>query len=532
MDGDRPLRVRELVASPALRDAALLAGEAGLDAVVVDAVLCMRLRDDGPPRHGDVVVFEASAIGEHRYQIDMAIRTIAEAGAVGLIITNPGFDLGEGVQRLANRFGVPLLALADTDAMALTLRLRAQLWAADVEQAASVASLLDSLSQRRLTTVESVLDVIADLSAARVCLIGQDRSLVAGDAIEIGERRLSSGGVYLVDHASDAALHSTEIVLAPGEGADYWLVGESLGSEGGQRLLRSLLQIGAWYLTALLASVRVRAESDARRRIAVLNELLATSDLHEHDIQNQMLALGWSPAGWNTGLHIKLQGADTARIIDLHAEVRERLREAGLDGPLVERNDGWSGWVTESAEPAVESYASIVQRLGDVLEEFVSVHSGLQAHAGIGRPYPNLRGLRTSLTEAHEAALIANARSDALSAAAHIDQLGVQRVLMGWFSSEDFARYARSILEPILDLDDDHELLRTLEVYLDASCSITDTAQRLLVHRNTVPNRIRRIVEVLGVNLDDPETRLSLQLACRVLRINRHPDRTMQNALL
>ena len=532
MEGNRPLRVKELVASPALRDAELLAGEAGLDAVVVDAVLCMRLRSDTPPQPGEVVVFDASAIGEHRYQIDMAIRIISEAGAVALIITNPGFDLGVGVQRLANRFDVPLLVLADADAMALTHRLRAQLWAADVEQAATVDSLLALLGQQRITTVEGVLDAVAELSAAQICLVGQDRSFVAGDPIEIGDRRLSSRGVYLVDRAAEAALHSTEIVLAPGEGADYWLVGECQGSEGGQRLLRSLLQIGAWYLTALLASVRARAESDARRRIAVLNELLATSDLHEHDIQNQMLALGWSAAGWNTGLHIKLAGADTARIIDLSAEVRERLRGAGLDGPLVERNNGWSGWVTEPAEPAVESYASMVQRLDEVLAEFVSVHSGLQAHAGIGRPYPNLRGLRSSLTEAHEAALIANARSHAPSGVAHIDQLGVQRVLMGWFSSEDFARYARSILEPILELDAEHELLRTLEVYLDASCSNTDAAHRLLVHRNTVANRIRRIVEVLGVSLDDPETRLSLQLACRVLRINRQPDETMHDALL
>lgn len=532
MGGERPIRVRELVASPPLGDAELLAGEAGLDAVVVDAVLCMRLREEAPPRPGEVVVFDASAIGEHRYQIDMAIRAIAEAGAVALIITNPGFDLGMGVQRLANRFGVPLLALADTDAMSLTHRLRSQLWAADIEQAAAVDSLLALLGQRRLDTVESVLDAVADLSAARVCLIGRDRSMVAGDPIEVGDRRLSSDGVYLVDHAAEAALHSTEIVLVPGEGTDYWLLGESEGSDGGQQLLRSLLQIGAWYLTAMLASVRVRAEGDARRRIAVLNELLATSDLHERDLQKQMLAMGWSSAGWNTGLYIKLQGADSARIIDLQAEMQERLRDAGLDGPLVERNDGWSGWVTEPAEPAVEGYASLVQRLGDVLAEFVSVHSGLQAHAGIGRPSPDLRGLRSSLTEAHEAALIANARSDAPSAAAHIDQLGVQRVLMGWFSSEDFARYARSILEPVLELDTGQELLRTLEVYLDASCSNTDAAQRLLVHRNTVTNRIRRIVEVLGVGLEDPETRLSLQLACRMLRVNRQPDRAVQDALL
>lgn len=532
MSGDRPLRVRELLASPALKDAEFLAGEAGLDATVVDAVLCMRLKSDSPPQAGELMVFDAASIGEHRYQIDVAIRVIAEAGAVALIITNPGFELGLSVQRLANRFGVPLIVLLDADAMTVTHQLRAHLWAADVEQASTIHALLTSLSQMRLDSVEEVLAVIADLSASRVCLIGRDRSVAAGEPIEIGERRLASGIPYLVDHSTEAALHSTEIVFAPGETADYWLLAECEGSDGSQRLLQSLLQIAAWYLTALLASTRVRSESDARRRIAVLNELLASSDLHERDIQNQMLELGWSAAGWNTGLHIKLQGGDTARIIDLHAEVRERLRGVGLDGPLVERNDGWSGWVTEPGEPAVETYASMVQRLDDALTEFVSVHSGLQAHGGIGRPYLDLSGLRLSLTEAHEAALIANAGSSRPSGAAHIDQLGVQRVLMGWFSSEDFARYARSILDPVLELDSDHELLRTLEVYLDASCSTTDAAHQLLVHRNTVANRIRRIVDVLGVNLEDPETRLSLQLACRVLRINRQPTQTMQNALL
>ena len=534
MGNERPITVRQLLASPALTDAELVAGETGLDDAVTEVVLHGRLRSDSPPQPGEVVVFDAADIGEHLYQIDMAIRIVADAGSSTLIVTNPGFELGVGVCRLANRFDVPLVVLSDTDAMTLTHRLRAQLWAADVEHASAVDSLLVSLSRTRTVSVDRVLDSIAELSASRICLLGQDRSLVAGELIEIGDRRLASGPAYLVDNSAEASLHSTAIVLTPGEAgedADYWLVAESRGPDGVQRLLRSLLQIGSWYLAALLASVRARTESDARRRIAVLNELLATSDLHERDIRNQMLALGWSAAGWNTGLHITLRGADTSRIIDLHAEVRERLRGAGIDGPLVERNDGWSGWVTETSEPAVESYSVMVRRLGDALAEFVDAHSGLQAHAGIGRPYSGLRGLRRSLTEAHEAALIANARFGGRFGAAHIDQLGVQRVLMGWFGSEDFARYARFILQPVLDVDNDNELLRTLEVYLDASCSTTEAALVLGLHRNTVANRMRRIAGLLGVALDDAETRLSLQLACRMLRINRQPAPLVQNAL-
>ncbi|WP_423915773.1 helix-turn-helix domain-containing protein [Candidatus Poriferisodalis sp.] len=534
MGNERTITVRQLLASPVLTEAELLAGEAGLNAAVAEVVLYMRLKADSPLLPGEVVVLDAAGIGEHFYQIDMAIRTVADAGAASLVVTNSGFELGLGVRRLANRFDVPLVVVPEVDAMTLTHRLRTQLWASDVEHASAVHSLLATLSRTHAASVERVLDAIASLSASRVFLLGQDRSLVAGDAVEIGARRLASDTAHLVDNSTEAALHSTPIILTLGERdeeADYWLMAECAGSQGVQRLLRSLMLIGSWYLAALLSSARARTESDARRRIAVLNELLATSDLHERDIRNQMLALGWSAAGWNTGLHIKLRGANTSRIIDLHAEVRERLREVGMDGPLVERNDGWSGWITDASEPAVETYSVMVQELGDALEEFVDAHSGLQAHAGIGRPYLDLSGLRRSLAEAHEAALIANARFGGRSGAAHIDQLGVQRVLMGWFGSDDFARYARFILQPVLDVDSDHELARTLEVYLDASCSTTEAAQMLGLHRNTVANRMRRIAGLLGVALDDAETRLSLQLACRMLRINREPSSGVQNAL-
>jgi DNA-binding PucR family transcriptional regulator len=41
------------------------------------------------------------------------------------------------------------------------------------------------------------------------------------------------------------------------------------------------------------------------------------------------------------------------------------------------------------------------------------------------------------------------------------------------------------------------------------------TAQKLHLHRNAVTNRLRSITELLDVDLDDPDQRLALQLACR-----------------
>jgi DNA-binding PucR family transcriptional regulator len=132
-----------------------------------------------------------------------------------------------------------------------------------------------------------------------------------------------------------------------------------------------------------------------------------------------------------------------------------------------------------------------------------------------------LVGLHRSLSEAREASMISHARGREASGAAHIDQIGVQRILMGWFASEDFASFAHTVLEPLIAVDPDGQMLRTLEVYLDANCSATAAAVKLDVHRNTVANRVERVCLVLGVRLEDPETRLSLQLACRMLHLDR-----------
>ncbi len=521
MGHDRPATVGQLITSPALSAARLLAGSDGLNAAVLDINLRTQIDQQTVPRAGDAIIFDAAGFGEHRYQIDVAIRVCADAKATALVVTNHSFEIGLGPQRLANRFGLPLLSMGNTDALALTHQLRERLWSPDVEQAAQVDRLFTALGGMRVTSIEGVTELISQISAAPIAVLDRDQSLIAGTAIEIGGRRLATRDAPGTDRSKAAAMHSVAIAIVPGQGIDYWLVGETSDSDSAQRLLRTLLRIGSWYLTALIAAARVSAESNARRRIAVLNEILDTSDPVERDIRQQLSDFGWSAAGWNTGIHIKLRGTDAARIIELHEELSERFREAGLDGPLVERNDGWSGWITDPTEPAVETYTELVEVVARVLKAFVGAHSSLVARGGIGRPRTDLDGLRMSLTEAHEAAVIANARSGDRSGAAHIDHLGVQRVLMGWFGSEEFARYAKSILEPLLLEDPDHELLRTLEVFLDSCCSTTDAAHQLGVHRNTVTNRIHKITDVLDINLEDPETRLSLQLACRVLRVDR-----------
>ena len=97
------------------------------------------------------------------------------------------------------------------------------------------------------------------------------------------------------------------------------------------------------------------------------------------------------------------------------------------------------------------------------------------------------------------------------------DAAGVKRMLMEWYASDTARASVRTQLAPFEHLGKQRGeiAIRTLAAYLDQQGSIVRTAQALHLHRNAVTYRLRRITDLLGVDLDDPDQRLVLQLACR-----------------
>jgi len=513
------ITVRNLLASTGLSGHVLVGGAEGLGREVNEIVLQPRSRARKPPRQGEVLVFDASQMADRMYLIDRAIRSAADCNSAAVVVVAPPVDdLGAAARRLADRYSIPVVVLVDGDALTLTHQLRAEVWQPEIEYVVSVDLLVRSLDMDRVSSVAGAMEVIAAVANAKCALIRRDGSLVAGSSIDVAGRRVSENTAGAVDRSSEAALFSVPISLAPGEGNVYWLLAESEASVSAQRSLESLLRIGSWYLSTLLAGRRAGLERDARQRIAVLNEILDPRDAPESDLRLHVEKLDWSWSGWNTGIHIRLSGeVDASLVLGLTSEMRHRLADVGLAGPLAERSDGWAGWVTHADEPRIGDYAQVTLALADSLDGLVAAHSGLIAHGGIGRPCQGLAGLRQTLGEAHEAALISQAEHRGSSGTSHIDQIGAKRVLMGWFSSDEFAGYAETALRPLLEVDHGGALRITLETFLDCNCSTTDAAHVLGVHRNTVSNRVRRASELLGARLDDPETRLSLQLACRMM---------------
>ena len=88
---------------------------------------------------------------------------------------------------------------------------------------------------------------------------------------------------------------------------------------------------------------------------------------------------------------------------------------------------------------------------------------------------------------------------------------------MEWYASDTVRASVHDQLAPLEKLGPGRAdtAIQTLATYLDEQGSVIKTAQKLHLHRNAVTNRLRSITELLDVDLDDPDQRLVLQLACR-----------------
>lgn len=93
------------------------------------------------------------------------------------------------------------------------------------------------------------------------------------------------------------------------------------------------------------------------------------------------------------------------------------------------------------------------------------------------------------------------------------------RVLLEELAASPQLRTFRRLLEPLVayDRERNSDLLRTLSVFFDCGENASEAADRLFLHRNSVPYRLERIRELTGLDYRDNHDRLALRLGLLAL---------------
>jgi DNA-binding PucR family transcriptional regulator len=173
----------------------------------------------------------------------------------------------------------------------------------------------------------------------------------------------------------------------------------------------------------------------------------------------------------------------------------------------------WALLPTPGARPrerTLELASTIVDR--------VERATGVPLVAGIGSSVPQVRDVPRSRTAA-ERALEVLAQRDLPVRAVHIEDVRAHAVLLELLG---LAGQHPSLLQGKLEALVEHDRARgttyteTLRSYLDCWGDSAAAARRVGVHPNTLRYRLRRLVELSGLDLEDPDERLVTELQLRL----------------
>lgn len=169
--------------------------------------------------------------------------------------------------------------------------------------------------------------------------------------------------------------------------------------------------------------------------------------------------------------------------------------------------------------PGGRASPELVQHLRVALER-LGYDIGLRAAVGIGSVAPAPNQVRTSITQARAALEWAEfiERNDPVTVVSYAEMRDVSALpdVIGDLAPLVIER-ART-LDPLVryDIEQGSELVKTLSVLATCGGSVQETAEQLMIHRNTLRQRMQRIEQVLGEDLSAASDWMSWALSARV----------------
>ncbi|MGW7276048.1 PucR family transcriptional regulator [Streptomyces sp. NPDC054864] len=436
--------------------------------------------------------------------IDDAVKEAVRAGGVPVLGLTPGASWATVTGLLRTLLSMPEPGAADDPAD----RLPGDLFAL----ANAAAVLLDGP-----VTVEDRGGAVLAFSrrqeegdAARIATV-LDRQ-VPGDKLRVLEERgafhalyRGDGPVYVEGVAEKP--RAAIAVRAGGEilGSIWVVVSEPLSAER-ELSLREVAKVAALHL------LRHRAGEDAEQRLRA--HLLATVLEGGAGAPEAAMRLGLAggPAcvlalavtGGASAPERVADGHRVAKALALHlAAVHPRTATASLGGVT------YAILPTDSDEPVLRVAESFLTRLGPRVPAVI----------GVGRVARRLTELRRSRSDADRVLRVLGSGRSPLQAArfpdVYVASLLVE--LADRVAAEDGLPDGPVVRLRAYDAEHNTGLTETLEAWLATFGDVITAAAAVHIHPNTFRYRLRRLAEVAGLDLTDPEARFETMLQLRIV---------------
>jgi purine catabolism regulator len=106
----------------------------------------------------------------------------------------------------------------------------------------------------------------------------------------------------------------------------------------------------------------------------------------------------------------------------------------------------------------------------------------------------------------------------------HYEELGIYSMLYLIPRGEEWEAVLQRFIDPLLASDrKGGRMIETLQAFFRCNGNMRLTSETLFTHYNTIVYRLEKAKQLLGVDLDDPEVRLQLQLALKMHQMRNVP---------
>lgn len=271
------------------------------------------------------------------------------------------------------------------------------------------------------------------------------------------------------------------------------------------------------------------AEVEMKFKDDLIDDLLHAKFESLQSVYQRANVIGWNLSKAHIVVLFRLQSPDHGRINDaeryglhnpnqrmLYELIQQRLPE----GIIRSRSDQlvvlWSADSEQGDKTAC--IRSIKEAVRDIQQIFCKRVQQIEVQVGIGSAAADLLELPRSYKEAQDA-LHLGTMMNGRSAIAAFSDLGIYRLLCQIEDAGELAKFIPPSLHKLLAYKQPNrnDLIKTLQTFLQHHQNAAKTAEELFCHYKTVTYRMERIKEITGMDMDDPDEMLSVQVGLKIL---------------
>jgi len=195
-------------------------------------------------------------------------------------------------------------------------------------------------------------------------------------------------------------------------------------------------------------------------------------------------------------------------------EVRANLADTSIQALFCTYEEKLAALCAADDAAALKNIAHYAQTAH---ERILALAPETRVAIGLGQIGMGLSGLRRSFGQAREALSLAQTLFNGNKVLSFGD-MGLYHLLNHLQGCDQLQNFYSQILAPLVDYDREHDtqLVPTLEAFFFHLGNVSQTAEALHLHRNSLLYRLERIADIIDIDLNDADERFALQLALKL----------------